>query len=357
MTSGAAPRTDEACSKPSDASRTSGVPYGGSLVPFILETAVQIWRTRQEDGASRKLEWTAEDALDITRGGWSQRPEGDMTIITEPCPVCDEPDQRIDTRDGGERRTLACERCGGPFTITNMAARKAKRDGFAAQLSAWLRAETDLGEDIGEIDFSRLKMIMRCGMRLNTVTIRNFRCIRELSVDLDDTTVLIGENNSGKTAFLEAIRICLEQLRGRGGGAFQDYDYHLHDESAAPADAEPIEIELSFLEPGPDAWADELIQDLADIAVLHGDGRHEVRFHLRSVFDRETGESRVEWNFLDAQGNPLTGTVGSSGRLMTLQRLVPVFYLSCVERCFQALRGARTFLAYVSFGARHPGGR
>ena len=272
-----------------------------------------------------------------------------MTITTEPCPVCDEPGQRIETWDGGERRTLTCERCGGPFTITNMAARKARRDGFSAQLSAWIRAKTERGEEIGEIDLGRLQALMRRGMRLSTVTIRNFRCIKELSVELDDTTVLIGENNSGKTAFLEAIRICLEQLRGRGSGPFQDYDYHLRDESAAPADADPIEIELSFLEPAPDAWDDELIQALADIAVQRVDGCYQVLFHLRAVFDRATGESTVEWNFLDADGNPLTGAARSAGRLVTLQRLVPVFYLSALRdasRHFGA-RGRfwRTFLS------------
>ena len=272
-----------------------------------------------------------------------------MTFTTEPCPVCDEPGQRIEAWDHDERRTLTCERCGGPFTITNMAARNARRDGFSAQLSAWIRAKTERGEEIGEIDLERLQAIMRCGMRLSTVTIRNFRCIKELNVDLDDTTVLIGENNSGKTAFLEAIRICLEQLRGRGSGPFQDYDYHLQDESAAPADADPIEIELSFLEPAPDAWDDELIQALADIAVQRVDGCYQVRFHLRSVFDRAAGESTVEWNFLDAEGNPLTGAARSAGRLVTLQRLVPVFYLSALRdasRHFGA-RGRfwRTFLS------------
>ena len=51
-------------------------------------------------------------------------------------------------------------------------------------------------------------------MRLSKVRVRNFRCIKDISVDLEDTTVLIGENNSGKTAFLEAIRICLSRSRG-----------------------------------------------------------------------------------------------------------------------------------------------
>ena len=57
-------------------------------------------------------------------------------------------------------------------------------------------------------------------MRLTNITIRNFRCVRDLTLDLDETTVLIGENNTGKTAVLEAVRTCLERLRGRGHPPF-----------------------------------------------------------------------------------------------------------------------------------------
>ena len=55
----------------------------------------------------------------------------------------------------------------------------------------------------------------------------------------DQTTALIGENKTGKTAVLEAIRIRLDRLRGRGRRLFDDYDYHLADADASPRDAEP----------------------------------------------------------------------------------------------------------------------
>ena len=40
---------------------------------------------------------------------------------------------------------------------------------------------------------------------LDHVTIKNFRCLREVSVDLKPLTVLIGENDTGKSTFLEAV--------------------------------------------------------------------------------------------------------------------------------------------------------
>lgn len=54
-------------------------------------------------------------------------------------------------------------------------------------------------------------------MKISKVRIENFRCIRELDVNLDDTTVFIGANNSGKTAILEAVRIALSRRWGRRG--------------------------------------------------------------------------------------------------------------------------------------------
>ncbi len=46
-------------------------------------------------------------------------------------------------------------------------------------------------------------------MEISTVRISNFRSIKSVEVQLSDTTVFVGPNNSGKTAILDAIRIAL----------------------------------------------------------------------------------------------------------------------------------------------------
>lgn len=283
-----------------------------------------------------------------------------MTFTTEPCPLCGKPDQSIRTWDHGERKSLTCEHCGGPFTLTETAEHQVHHDGRKEELSNWIRTRTERGDDIGEIDRERYQKIFddaqppdsKHGLRLTTVAIRNFRCIRELSVELDDTTVLIGENNSGKTAFLEAIRICLEQLHGGSRGTFQAYDYHLRDESSTPANADTIEIELSFAEPYVDTWHNELVQELAEAIHVRADGRREIRFRLTSRFEHATEESSVQWAFLDAGANPLLRQTDPTGLLMSLQRLAPVFYLSALRdasRHFETSgRYWRTFLTESS---------
>lgn len=48
-------------------------------------------------------------------------------------------------------------------------------------------------------------------MRINRVVIRNFRSFEHLDVRVKtDTTCIIGENNTGKTNFLHAIRLCID---------------------------------------------------------------------------------------------------------------------------------------------------
>ena len=46
-------------------------------------------------------------------------------------------------------------------------------------------------------------------MRVTRLEIRNFRSIKQLALDLGETTVFVGPNNAGKTAILDALRIAL----------------------------------------------------------------------------------------------------------------------------------------------------
>lgn len=83
-------------------------------------------------------------------------------------------------------------------------------------------------------------------MRITRVTIKNFRGLKHVELDLGPTTVLIGENNSGKTSVLDALRLCLRELGPRRRLVFDSLDFHLKDGTTEPQSAEPIEIEILF---------------------------------------------------------------------------------------------------------------
>ena len=79
-------------------------------------------------------------------------------------------------------------------------------------------------------------------MKISHLRIENFRCVRELDVDLEDTTVFIGANNSGKSSILEAIRIALSRRWGRRGTGFTEHDVHCPQETHDPKTAPPVRV-------------------------------------------------------------------------------------------------------------------
>ncbi len=75
------------------------------------------------------------------------------------------------------------------------------------------------------------------GIKLTEVRIKNFRSLRDVFIDLDWLTVLIGENNSGKTSFLDALFASI----GSGRHAVSVDDIFLAlEEKKVPKDREAI---------------------------------------------------------------------------------------------------------------------
>ena len=52
-------------------------------------------------------------------------------------------------------------------------------------------------------------------MKLSTLTIKNYRSIRDATVELGDLAVFIGANATGKSAILDALRFLSEAVRAR----------------------------------------------------------------------------------------------------------------------------------------------
>ena len=90
-------------------------------------------------------------------------------------------------------------------------------------------------------------------MKLTRVMIENFRGIRHLDLHLGEETVLIGENNAGKSSVLQALRVCLRDLSPRRRSLFEPYDVHLPDDQATPSTAPQIRITVWFSVDGADS--------------------------------------------------------------------------------------------------------
>ena len=52
-------------------------------------------------------------------------------------------------------------------------------------------------------------------MKLASITVKNYRSLRDVRADLKDLNLFIGANASGKSAILEALRFLSEAIRAR----------------------------------------------------------------------------------------------------------------------------------------------
>ena len=167
-------------------------------------------------------------------------------------------------------------------------------------------------------------------MRVTAVRIENFRGIKQLELKFDEITVLIGENNSGKTAVLDALRLCLRDL-GPRRVVFDALDFHLSDADAEPSSAEPIQIEISFSEQKMGEWNDQLIRRLNRNGILQAgdDRRNHVFLRVTCKYDSASQDFAQEWSFLNLDREPLTNVAPQV--LAGIQQEVSYFYLTALR--------------------------
>ena len=183
-------------------------------------------------------------------------------------------------------------------------------------------------------------------LRLDAIHVKNFRALRDVRIQLSSTTLLIGENNCGKTSLLEAIRLILTRGGGRKTGTFEPYDYHLANPTSEPQSADPISITLTFKTNPGEQLDDEFIQTLGDILVTDAAGQSLLVFRVTSGFDATLNDFISEWQFLDDAGNPLGPKSKRPAVLQDFQRLFPIFYLSALR---DAVREFRTGSYWTPF--------
>lgn len=169
-------------------------------------------------------------------------------------------------------------------------------------------------------------------MRIVRLSIQNFRSIKSIDLDLSDTTVLIGPNNSGKTAILDAIRIALTRKWGQRGTGFTEYDVHLADKDSDPKSPPGVSIDIRVEERQAGEWSEAIQQDLDEIAQTDpATGRTFIILRASCAWSDANKAFEPTWHFLNAGRAPL---VGGSARRTNLERFwqyLPVFYLGALR--------------------------
>lgn len=171
-------------------------------------------------------------------------------------------------------------------------------------------------------------------MKLTEIKIENYRGIRSLRLDLDDLTVLIGENNTGKTTALEAVRMILARGVGtRRAWQFTEYDFHLENNTATPQTAQPIKILLHFAEAQENEWPEPIIQQMNEVLQLEADGLNHIWLQAEGRYDTDSSSFATKMSFLNSEGDELILRNATSFNLIS--KFAPFFFLSALRDASQ----------------------
>jgi len=117
-------------------------------------------------------------------------------------------------------------------------------------------------------------------MYLEKFIIKNFRGINDISLTFNKgLNVLIGENNAGKTAIIDALRICLSYGNQRRDIYISQSDFHL-DKNDISDSADNIEFHLHFHIDNPQetGWFNDLLS-------VQEDGTQDLQLHFKFYLD------------------------------------------------------------------------
>lgn len=143
-------------------------------------------------------------------------------------------------------------------------------------------------------------------MFLKKLNIKNFRCIDDLTLDFNNgVNILIGENNSGKTAVIDALRICLSYGKQWREVYVSLSDFRV-DKNNPEKGLEDIEFHLHFEVENPNETG--VLYDL--LSEIEG-GQQELQLHFRYYIDEKKGVQKVKYKVWggDNEGQPITPEV------------------------------------------------
>jgi len=168
-------------------------------------------------------------------------------------------------------------------------------------------------------------------VQIKRIRIRNFRSIKDLDLEFGPTTVLIGQNNTGKTAIVDAVRNVLTRRWGQRGTGFTENDVYRPDEQGDAKTLPPVTIEIAFEEPSVGSWDPDMVAALEDIIALAPDGRNLLTVRVTCAWSAEKEAFDPKWDFIDAAGQSMTGKAQRATNLTGFFGYVPLFWLGALR--------------------------
>lgn len=138
-------------------------------------------------------------------------------------------------------------------------------------------------------------------MYLERVDIVGFRGINRISLNLDDNTVLIGENAWGKSSLLDALTLLLSPEPQLYHFTSQDFYHPAGDESAKERH---LQVIFTFCEKDIGHWRAPRYRQLTPLWIKNDDGLHRIYYRIEGELADD--DTVCTWrSFLDLEGLPL----------------------------------------------------
>lgn len=170
---------------------------------------------------------------------------------------------------------------------------------------------------------------------LGRVQIKRYRCLYDVDLSLRTNTILIGENNAGKTAFLDALRQALKR-----NPSFNEYDFYMETNIDSPQQSEGIVIILTFQELHSGDWDEAIIQRFTDIVQPGECDTLCIMYRVTAQYNDATRSFETSIDFLNSDGDPLPAR--TRGLQADFLGYVPLYYM-------QALRDTKESFSNNSF--------
>lgn len=168
-------------------------------------------------------------------------------------------------------------------------------------------------------------------MHIGRLVIKNFRCIRDLDIALASTSVIIGENNAGKSAVLDAVKIALGRRWGRSGQTgFSEYDFPFQRDEGEPRPE--ILIKLWLAESQRCEWPQPLVDELSDVVRTDPHtALNSICMQVTCTFESVAKSVEPVWQFINDQDVPFAGAGARNQNLSRFFDYVPCFSLSAMR--------------------------
>jgi putative ATP-dependent endonuclease of OLD family len=188
---------------------------------------------------------------------------------------------------------------------------------------------------------------MKDKMFITKLELQNFRSFEHEVIELDDITVFVGENNTGKSTIMDAIKFVIGTPSWNEG--LSRYDYRLNSPESNPGDSGEILIKAEMSEKTEDEWPDEIQQTLPDSIDIDEESLRHFYIALKGTYDQSLSKPIQTREFQNKNGESKGSKANSNQAFTHLKSLLPVFQINSIrdfEAEFQQKRGLfRKFLS------------